>query len=752
MLAKFTPGLLVIAVSLGSAAVQGQEDITFVSNMNQRMDARPEVGREEQHPSSTKSYNQRGAQLFTTGDARDGYKLSSVEFVLVDYEKIDGENLEASLHLFGNARNPLGKKILDFTIPTSYGTYIGAGGAMSFFPVDGTSEESRTLLPNTDYVVQFRLDNPGTLRWFTIDATDSDRETQLDYWSIADNSYWKRTGYRWGTRDDVMKMKVLGTRVGSNSVVTLRATPRNITQDGGMATVTGTVGPALDTEFTVDVAFSPHAPATASDFTLSANTTLSFAAGETTSTGTVTLTAVNSDTYTGDRSVTLSGASAEDVDIPSSTVVIEEDEDPSGLETNPTHNSAVLSWRFPYRPRTSVVEYRLSANGGSFGAWTEIPQSRPYQSHGSRYEVPNLASSTEYAFKLRYKRDNSPGPEVEAGATTFEPFTARFTDLPAFSDTRSTARSDQLFTVTGEYSSALRTSRALGPRHGLVEVDGAVYVGRDDGRDPDSFWMELRAMADTTSVAITLKAPDGPKVRCTEAEASSAPIRKLCSADLRPLSEDVTGIVRARREVRLALDTASISENGGVANLTARLYKPRSRETDPVNETSDVDVYVDVQITDEAGDVEASGTRLTIPAGSRDSNAIALTARDNGEATGNRRIAIAAGTPSEGHVALDSETGRVELEIEEDDVGLLAPDDFEATPGPEAVRLSWDPSVNAAAHTYQYRYWRTGTAPDWQDVPDSGVGGANHSGFLVSGLANRRPTRSKSAPGRERTS
>ena len=440
---------------------------------------------------------------------------------------------------------------------------------------------------------------------------------------------------------------------------------------------------------------------------------------------------------TGDRSVTFSGTSAEDVDIPSSTVVIEEDEDPSGLETNPTHNSAVLSWRFPYRSRTSVVEYRLSANGGSFGAWTEIPQSRLYQSHGSRYEVPNLALSTEYAFKLRYKSDHSTGPEVEAGATTFEPFTALFTDLPAFRDTRSTARSDQLFTVTGEYSNALRTSRALGPRHGLVEVDGAVYVGRDDGRDPDSFWMELRAMANTTSVAITLKAPDGPKVRCTEAEANSAPIRKICSADLRPLSEDVTGIVRARREVRLALDTESISENGGVANLTARLYKPRSRDTDPVNETSDVDVYVDVQITDEAGDVEASGTRLTIPAGSRDSNAIALSARDNGEATGNRRIAIAAATASEGHVALDSETGRVELEIEEDDRGFLAPDDFEATPGPEAVRLSWDASVNAGAHTYQYRYWGTGTAPDWQDVPDSGVGGANHSGFLVSGLAKQ---------------
>ena len=190
--------------------VQGQQDIAFVSNLNQRLDARPEIGRED--TAGQKSYNQRGAQVFSTGNAASGYKLSSVVFNLVDYEEIDGEHLKATLHLFGDEGNPIGTKILDFANPTTYSTVFG-GGPRTFVPADGTSEESRTLLPNTSYVISFRLPNPRTLRWFTVDATESDSETQRSNWSIANKSYWKRAGWGWSTRRDSMKMKVLGTLV-----------------------------------------------------------------------------------------------------------------------------------------------------------------------------------------------------------------------------------------------------------------------------------------------------------------------------------------------------------------------------------------------------------------------------------------------------------------------------------------------------------------------------------------------------------
>ncbi len=148
--------------------------------------------------------------------------------------------------------------------------------------------------------------------------------------------------------------------------------------------------------------------------------------------------------------MTLSGTTTAVVDILSSTVAIEEDEAapaPNRAAADPTHNSVVLSWVFRGRPDRSDIEYQVAASGGSFGAWTEIPLSRPSEPNGNQYEVPNLASSTEYAFKLRHKTGTSTfGPVVEASATTFEPFTARFTELPAFRDVLQTATTNQEFT------------------------------------------------------------------------------------------------------------------------------------------------------------------------------------------------------------------------------------------------------------------------------------------------------------------
>ncbi len=744
---------LLLGAAFGPATVHGQA-VEFLGNDTQGTDVELKIGSEWDSIFNRRDGPVRRNQAFRTGSNPDGYLLTKLVLYMNDFTSSDhvaGGRPELrvrlrSVHNRTTTRDPHSNtsELFAFAIPTP----SSAQEAQDFVPSSAATEAQKTLPPNTWYAIdvhqaQVNPSRENNVKHIDLVGTASDTYSSLEGWQV-DGEHLRKdrpTNRFWSRDQNSFRMKIFATRISDATTVTLTASPGSIGENGGQSTIRGSVAPAPEAAFTVDVAATPTAgtAATVSDYTLSSNTTLSFAAGATASTGTVTLAAVNDDTYTGDRGVTLSGTSTAEVDILSSMVAIVEDEAapaPNRAAADPTHNSAVLSWVFADRHGSSVVEYRLSANGGSFGNWTEIPASRPTQSNGRQYEVPNLASSTEYAFKLRYKRGNSTGPEVEAGATTFEPFTARFTDLPAFRDSLLSSTTSQYFTVKGAFSSELRSNRVLAPRNDLFEVDGAVFIGRDDGRSLDSFFMELRARANTTSVEITLKAPDGAKVKCTAAEADTAPIRKICSADLRPLSEDVTGIVRARREVRLALDTASISEDGGVANLTARLHKPRSwGEASTANETSDVDVYVDVEITDEAGDIEASGTRLTIRAGSRDSNAIALSALDNVEATGNRRIAIAAETPSEGHVTVDSETSNVELEIEEDDVGLLAPDDFEATPGPKAVRLSWDPTVNPFPHAYDYRYWSTGSPPDWQQIADSNLDGANHSSFLISGLA-----------------
>ena len=84
-------------------------------------------------------------------------------------------------------------------------------------------------------------------------------------------------------------------------------TPRSIDENGGESVVTATAPEPSATPFTVTVAATPVAPATAADFTVSSNKVLSFAADATESTGEVTIAAVHNEDLEGHQEVTLSG-------------------------------------------------------------------------------------------------------------------------------------------------------------------------------------------------------------------------------------------------------------------------------------------------------------------------------------------------------------------------------------------------------------------------------------------------------------
>ena len=88
--------------------------------------------------------------------------------------------------------------------------------------------------------------------------------------------------------------------------VTLVLTPPSIGEHGGVSTVTATVSPASVTAFTVTLASAPASPAEAEAFEQSGST-LSFAPSATTSTGSVTITAVDNTADTPDRVVLVSG-------------------------------------------------------------------------------------------------------------------------------------------------------------------------------------------------------------------------------------------------------------------------------------------------------------------------------------------------------------------------------------------------------------------------------------------------------------
>ena len=117
--------------------------------------------------------------------------------------------------------------------------------------------------------------------------------------------------------------------------VTLVLSPDEITEDGGQSAVTATVAPAAAAAFTVTVAAQAEDPATAADFALNDDTTLSFVAGATESSGTVLVTAVNNTADEPDKTVTVSGTvSADDVTAPAEvTLTIIDDDAPNWAVT-----------------------------------------------------------------------------------------------------------------------------------------------------------------------------------------------------------------------------------------------------------------------------------------------------------------------------------------------------------------------------------------------------------------------------------
>ena len=92
--------------------------------------------------------------------------------------------------------------------------------------------------------------------------------------------------------------------------VTLVLSPSSISENGDSTTVTATLSGPSSEEVTLVVSAAAVSPAVASDFTLSANDTLTIAAGATTSTRTVKIKAVNNTVDAPDKSVTVSATAS----------------------------------------------------------------------------------------------------------------------------------------------------------------------------------------------------------------------------------------------------------------------------------------------------------------------------------------------------------------------------------------------------------------------------------------------------------
>ena len=101
--------------------------------------------------------------------------------------------------------------------------------------------------------------------------------------------------------------KVAVCLVDATPRVTLTLDPASISENAETSTITASVSSASDTAFTVTVSAEPDDPAVDTDFTLSTNKVLSFAANATESTGAVTITTVDNDVDAPNKTIQVKG-------------------------------------------------------------------------------------------------------------------------------------------------------------------------------------------------------------------------------------------------------------------------------------------------------------------------------------------------------------------------------------------------------------------------------------------------------------
>ncbi len=215
------------------------------------------------------------------------------------------------------------------------------------------------------------------------------------------------------------------TRANVEPTVTLVLTPDTIAEsDGetppvaGISTVTATVSPTVDSAFTVTVSID----ASAQVATLSDSVVLRFAAGAGASTGTVTITAVNDASYTGDRTVTVSGASSDPAMAAhpdDATLTITEDETGSApeavqnLAAEAGDQQVKLTWERPLQTGSDpITGYKWTAS-----ATGRLTLNGEVGASAREYTVIGLANGVEYSFTVLAVSDagdGAPGTAVTA--------------------------------------------------------------------------------------------------------------------------------------------------------------------------------------------------------------------------------------------------------------------------------------------------------------------------------------------------
>ena len=365
--------------------------------------------------------------------------------------------------------------------------------------------------------------------------------------------------------------------------VTLHLTPDSIGENGGESTVTAELSHPSGAATTITVSAAAGADTVAGDFALSADTTLSIAAGTTTSTGTVTIAAVNNDADNPDRTVSVTAGAANSVGVvePSSvTLTIEDDEEapavtlhlsPSLIDEDGGESTVTAELSHPSSEATTItvsaaaVEPAVAADF-ELGADTVLAIAAGATSSTGTVTITaadNDIDAPNKAVTVSAVANNDFGVESPSDVTLFildnEPRVEVTLELSPSSIAENGGSSTVTAILSGKSSAAVSVTVSAAALSPAVAADFALSA---------DIVLAIAAGATTSTGTVTIDAVDNNLYGPDKVVTVSGSVNE--EADVTPPLPVVLGITENESppQIELSVDPAQVSEDAGSTAVT----------------------------------------------------------------------------------------------------------------------------------------------------------------------------------------
>ena len=329
------------------------------------------------------------AQGFTTGQNTRGYDLSSIQ---LDTQTAPGSGtLTVTVRATGSGQ-PSNAVLYTLTNPSNVGT-----GLQTFTAPGGAG-----LNRNTQYFVHMTFSGSGTRpRWY-LTANDNEDSGMARGWSIGNHRYTRRSDGTGGWEGDGgVYSTSIQIRVKGNTLAP--AAPNLSAAPGETEVMLTWDDPGNNTITRYQYRRKTGAGAYGNWIDIG---------GSNASTDSYTVTGLTSSTaYTfGVRAKNVGGNGAA-ATVTTATLPAA----PTNLWPVPGDGEVKLSWTDPDSDAITKYQYRRKTDTGTYGNWTDIPNSDKYT---TTYTVTDLSNGTRYRFGVRALVNVSdPGPASTVAAT-----------------------------------------------------------------------------------------------------------------------------------------------------------------------------------------------------------------------------------------------------------------------------------------------------------------------------------------------